>query len=188
MVKTIFLDSLLMPVVGMLLGISIRRPEKSQTGKPWFLDSWFYYRFVFGSLFGYGTAVVCYLIAPDWMWMYILDSRHVSWPLMVYVSVMYHVLLFAGLLIAETMLAYRRLVWGGIWLLLAGTTLICVVWFSRLWFVGTVSEFYRGLAVPLIQKSPFHVHAIGIIMIIVIFLGICVFTGMYRTSKQAFGR
>ena len=174
-----------MPALGMLLGIGMRGPDASQTAKPCFYDRWFYYRFIFGSVFGYGTGVACYLFAPDWMWMYTLDSREVSWPLLVYVSVMYHVLLVAGLLISETMLAYRRLVWGGVCLLLAGATLICVFWFQRLWFIGSLMDFHHGLAEPMIRLKPFSMHPVGMVMVIVVVVGAAILTGiLYKANKQ----
>lgn len=178
-----------MPALGILLGIGIRKPEASQTGKPWFYDRWFYYRFIFGSVLGYGTGVVCYLVAPDWMWMYILDSQYVSWPLLVYVSVMYHVLLFAGLLTSETMLTNRRVVWRGVWLLLTGATLIGVVWFQRLWFVGTITDFYHGQAEPMIRIKPFGLHAVGIVMVFVALVGAVMLASIYyKANKQVPGK
>lgn len=175
-----------MPALGLLLGIGMRGPDALQNEKTWFYDRWFYYRFIFGSLFGYGTGVVCYLFAPDWMWMYTLDSQQVSLPLLVYISVMYHVLLFAGLLASETMLANRRLIWLGTGLLLAGAVLIYVVWFQRLWFIGTTADFHHGLAEPMIRIKPFGMHAVGMVMAIVAAVGAAIIAGiLYKANQPA---
>lgn len=181
---------MLMPALGMVLSLVWRAPDPVQPAKPWFREPWFYYCLLFGSAFGYGTAVACYLIAPDWMWMYILDSRYASWPLLVYISVMYHALLFAGLLTAETLRADRRMVWRGVYLLLAGTMLICAAWFSRLWHVGTASDFYQGQAGPLIQMTPFRLHPVVIAMAVAVLVGAVVFIClcMCKANKKSSGK
>jgi len=129
-----------------------------------FKDELFYVALLFGSLFGYGTGVVCYRMAPDWMWMYWMDSRLVATPVLLYLSVAYHLSLFAGIMIARELLSCRSGLFTVLGASLAGATLICIVFFNRISHIGSVAQFQRDMACPMLTCNPFAMHPILIAM------------------------
>ena len=129
-----------------------------------FKDELFYVGLLFGSFFGYGTGVVCYRMAPDWMWMYWMNSRLVTTPVLLYLSAAYHLSLFAGIMTARELLSYRSGLFAALGVSLSGAILICIVFFNRLSHIGSVEQFQQGMACPMLTCNPFAVHPIVIAM------------------------
>jgi len=144
----------------MIFADRFRHPRRGHL----FKDELFYVGLLFGSLFGYGTGVVCYRMAPDWMWMYWMDARLVTTPVLLYLSAAYHLSLFAGIMAARELLPYRSGLFTALGVSLAGATLICIVFFNRIIRIGSVEQFQQGMASPMLTFNPFTMHPIVIAM------------------------
>ena len=129
-----------------------------------FKDELFYVALLFGSLFGYGTGIVCYRMAPDWMWMYWMDSRLVATPVLLYLSAAYHLSLFAGIMTARELLSYRSGLFAALGVSLSGAILICIVFFNRIWHIGSTAQFQQDMARPMLTCNPLAVHPVVIAM------------------------
>ena len=129
-----------------------------------FKDRVFYIGLLFGSLFGYGTGIVCYWMAPDWMWMYWMDSRLVAMPVLLYLSAAYHLSLLAGIMTARELLPYRSGLFAALGVSLSGAILICIVFFNRIWHIGSIAQFQQGVARPMLNWNPVAVHPVIITM------------------------
>lgn len=144
----------------MLFADRFRHPRRDNL----FKDELFYVGLSFGSFFGYGTGVVCYQMAPDWMWMYWMDSRLVATPVWLYLAAAYHLSLFAGIMTARELLPHRSGLFAVLGVSLSGAILICIVFFDRLWHIGSMAQFQQGMARPMLNWNPVAVHPIVIAM------------------------
>ncbi|MFH1969721.1 MAG: hypothetical protein ABIJ53_05320 [Verrucomicrobiota bacterium] len=144
----------------MLFADRFRHPKRGHV----FKDELFYVGLLFGSLFGYGTGVVCYQMAPDWMWMYWMDSRLVATPVLLYLATAYHLSLFAGIMTARELLPHRSGLFAVLGVSLSGAILICIVFFNRIWHIGSTAQFQQGMACPMLTCNPFAVHPVVIAM------------------------
>lgn len=144
----------------MLFADRFRHPRRGHL----FKDELFYVGLLFGSLFGYGTGVVCYRMAPDWMWMYWMDARLVTTPVLLYLAAAYHLSLFAGIMTARELLPYRPGLFAVLGVSLSGAMVICIVFFNRLWHIGSLAQFQQDLARPMLNWDPVAVHPVVIAM------------------------
>jgi len=148
-----------------------------------FQDEIFYCILLYGSLFGYGTGVICYWLAPDWMWMYSMDARAVSVPILVYISLTYHLSWFAGIMTGRELLPCRH---GLRWTLAIAWCLpivICGVFFNRIWHIGSLDQFQQGRASPMLSWHPAAVHPVVIVMGLVAVSAVVVLLLMIRYFK-----
>lgn len=170
-------------VTGMTLAMIFRRPL-TETNRHVFRNGWFYACLAYGTVFGYGTAALCYILAPDWMWMYWMDARNVSAVVLADMSLVYILSLYAGLLSAVVMAKESRMLWttfgGGC----VGIVLIGIVWFPRVLYVGTRAEFEAGTAPPIIGLSPLHIHPLIPSMGIGVAIAMVVLWGMWRAARH----
>lgn len=100
------------------------------------------------------VALISYVIAPDWMWMYFLDSAEVSWtvpPILVAYLAAYAMSFAAAV-------ALRDLGPQLLWLAIAGAALMEVVVVSITWdryhMIGTRQEWLAGTAHELLTVGP----------------------------------
>lgn len=106
---------------------------------------------VYNVVVGMGIAVAAYMINPDWMWMYWVDTSRLSPWFTIYVFLMYPAMFTLGFLLADQ--AEKIKTRGSIsllYVLIAFVVLFVLLTFSRLWNVGTSAQWDAGACVPLI--------------------------------------
>jgi len=140
---TIPADHLFMVVVGLLFSWSCAvQIEKSRSI---FLNRYFLGALAFQTFFCMPLAVYCYVVFPDWCWMYWVDSRTIPHALVIAAFADYYVWMAAGF--ALGLWAERRKKGLG-WKVLRTTILVllifCALTYHRLFFVGSLEEFHAG--------------------------------------------
>ncbi|MGH2740161.1 MAG: hypothetical protein ACRDH6_06740 [Actinomycetota bacterium] len=161
MVETVFFDWALSFGVGLLFGI-FGRPEFDRA-RSRLTTRAFALGFAFETVAVLPIALSVYVLAPDWMWMYWVDSARLSVGVEVFAFAMYYVSFVAGFLLAPELERLRaRLAWivwgmGSIGLLTA-----VVLTKDRLLALGTVSEFEAGTTASF-TGSPFWVTLAGLV-------------------------
>lgn len=149
---TIPADHLFMVVVGLLFSWSCAvQIERSRSV---FLNRYFLGALAFQTLFCMPLAVYCYVVFPDWCWMYWIDSRTVPAALVIAAFADYYVWMTAGF--ALGFYAERRETGLG-WKVLRTAFLVllafCALTYRRLFFVGSLAEFSSG-AIPSLLGRP----------------------------------
>lgn len=121
--------------------------------------------FAYLVIFAIGVALVCYIIEPDWMWMYFLDYRKIPTAVVVYAFCFYPLLFCLGYLAAPELEKIRpRLanrVYQGINVVIV---VVIIAFIHRLWHVGTFEQYAAGPsneAPDLITLKPFRMLAVG---------------------------
>ena len=133
------------------------------------------------------TAILSYFVAPDWMWMYLVDPAKLSWtvPLMVPAYLFVYAVSFAA---AVALRAARPVL---VWVAAAAAALmevaiVAITW-ERYHLVGTTVEWNRGLADELFDTSPSgDAQTIGLMgPVVIVTIAVCLFV-TYRGSRRAF--
>ncbi len=105
---------------------------------------------------GIFTAIVywSYLLAPDWMFNYVVRASQVPFPIVALILLLYFAMYAAGYWLKFKMQARGRVALAGLVLLLvAGSVILPVAFGERYTKVGTAEEFFGGTAVPLPQSA-----------------------------------
>lgn len=100
------------------------------------------------------VALVSYLVAPDWMWMYFLDPAGVSWavPLILLAYLGVYVIAFASAVALSSV--GRKLVWAGVAAsLLVELALVAITW-DRYHLIGTREQWLKDAAHELLTATP----------------------------------
>lgn len=100
------------------------------------------------------TAIVSYLIEPDWMWMYFLDPKSVAWsvPFLAIGYVLTFALAFAGAIALRDI--GGRAVWTAAALALAAEVVVVAITWDRYHRVGSRAEWAGDSAHELFSLSP----------------------------------
>lgn len=161
MVATVFFDWALSLGAGLLFGI-FGRPE-FDAARSKLATRAFALGLAFETIAVLPIALAVYVLAPDWMWMYWVDSARLSLGVEVLAFAMYYVSFFAGFLLAPELERLReRLAWG-VWGLASVLLLAAVVVTKdRLLALGTVSEFEVG-ATASFAGAPLWVTLAGLL-------------------------
>ena len=144
MVATFIIDWPVMALIGLVFGALAR--ESRPAGRT------FYAGAIVAASFG-GVALVSYVVAPDWMWMYFLDPDEVAWAVP-FVLAGYLFTFVLGFAAARGLRELPRAIWG----LAAGAGVLEIVSLALTWDryrnVGTAAEWTSGDAAPLFTSSP----------------------------------
>lgn len=119
--------------------------------RPLITGPYYLWGMAYNVVVGMGIAVAAYLMNPDWMWMYWVDTSRLSPGFTVYVFLMYPAMYTLGFLLADQAEKIKKrgshILLGG---LVAAVLAFILLTFSRLWNVGTISQWDAGACVPLI--------------------------------------
>ncbi len=129
-------------------------------------------------------VVASYAMAPDWMWMYYIDSRQVSWLFLVYVLIsLYGLPLIAGLFLGQELYARRKIYWLAAILacLLVEGLLLALLW-DRYNFISDYLGFLQRKGQPLVGST--HPLALLLNMGGVILLVVAVY--LWRRLKKLY--
>ncbi len=127
----------------------------------------------YNLIVGMGIAIAAYLLNPDWMWMYWVDTTRLSPPITVYVFLLYPAMFTLGFLGADQARKLGdRVSLSLLAALIAFVVLFVLLTFGRVWCVGTISQWEAGTCVPLIGSgfafTPLaSVLAVGLILAII---------------------
>ena len=108
------------------------------------------------------VALICYIIEPDWMWMYFVDYRKVPLAVVVYTFCFYPALFCFGYLMVPELDKLRPglalQVYYGV---NVAIVVFCLAFIHRLWHVGTIDEYAIGEAPGLISLKPLRMLTVG---------------------------
>lgn len=175
MVATFIIDWPVLGLLGFVFGASAS-PDR------WWKSRAFVAGLVSAVVFT-ATALVSYVVAPAWMWMYLLDHRSLTWtvPFIALGYLFVYVVSFAG---AVSLRAARPVLpWiAAAVALLMEIALIVVTW-DRYHLVGTRLEWSSGVAHELYDLSPTGVaKTVGYMgPLILVTIAVCLFFA-YRGS------
>ena len=99
----------------------------------------------FNTLCCMPIAVYCYVVFPDWCWMYWLDASEVPGPVVIAAFALYYVSFTAGFVVAVLVERKRKGLGARVLLYAALVSVVfALATFRRLFFVGSVEEFQEG--------------------------------------------
>lgn len=146
MIETFIIDWPVLMIIGLVFGLFA--PEED-----WWRSRAFVGGFVAASAFTL-VALISYGIAPDWMWMYFLESSEVSWivPFIPLAYLFVYALSFAG---AVSLVRTRKtFLWTALAMsVLMEAAVVAVTW-DRYHLVGTTAQWTAGNAHELFSVSP----------------------------------
>jgi len=175
---TIPADYLFMLVLGLLFSwTTSTQIEKSRS---LFWNRYFLGALVFQTFFCMPLAIYCYVVFPDWCWMYWVDSRSVPFPMVIAAFAGYYVWMGVGFTLgyraeSRTRGMGGKLLGGAILLLM----IFCVLTWKRLFFVGSLKAFLTG-NIPSLFARPV------LLGLLVLGFGIALFVLVHLLSR--FGR
>ena len=150
MITTIPADLIILFIVGMIFSLGTLRNINST--RTVLANKYFLAALLYNTLFCLPIGVYCYVVFPDWCWMYWLDSRDAALGLVITAFVGYYISFtcgFAGAILFERR---RRLLGVRVLLAAAAVLLIfAVINYKRLFFVGSLEQFQAG-ALPVIFR------------------------------------
>ena len=183
---TVQLDVFLTFMLGLLF--SLVSPQ-ADLQKPLLKRHSFQLSFLYLLVVGVGVAVGAYVINPDWMWMYWVDSKVIPVShLIVLFGFIYPGSFILGYLLAPHL---KSAGWGWrVLAIVAGYEVILILFTlsSRLLQVGSFEQFIHGQTVPLFSFSPlsftplFYELLVG--LGIAVFGGIGLLMHLLKLSKQ----
>ena len=178
MIATFIIDWPVLGLLGFVFGAFA-------TGDAWWRSRAFRAGLAGATVFT-GTAIVSYFVAPDWMWMYLIDPDPLSWtvPLMVPAYLFVYVVSFAAAVALHA--ARPILVWlaAGVAALME-VAIVAITW-DRYHLVGTATEWHRGLAHELFDVTPTgDAQTVGYMgPLVVVTIAVCLIV-TYRGSRRA---
>lgn len=123
--------------LGLGMAFALARGDREKN-KPVLKSTYFLVGLAFHFVVAFGVALLCYILQPDWMWMYFTSHEAVPVAIVVYVFSGYFLMYALGFLLLK---AIRQLSGSAAWVaFLCDLTLIAVfisLTFHRLWYVGT---------------------------------------------------
>jgi len=180
-IKTFLIDAPVMVILGMLY-----TPLERELEKPFYRTKTFLAGCRLAGLF-LALVLVSYVLYPDWMWMYFISTKDLSFDrqtsLLIGVFWMLYVIPFlAGYFWGLAFRAKNKMAWwAGILLNLALEGLLIFTFWARYRSIGTREEFFRGAAL-----SVTDFHGFGVLLngggILLVILGIWQWVRLRRIS------
>lgn len=178
MSKTFIVD---WPVV-IALGVAFGAFAREYT---WWKARAFYAGLLTTAVFA-AVAVVSYVVAPHWMWMYFVSPAHVAWivPLVPLAYLGVFVLSFAAAVALQQL--GRRALWGAFAAACLAEVVLVVATWDRYRAVGTAEQWAQGTAYDLLTVTPSGpARTIGMLgPVFVVVLGVS-FYSVYRKHREA---
>ena len=178
MVATFIIDWPVLGLLGFVFGASA-------TAERWWKSRAFVVGFLSALVFT-GTALVSYVVAPAWMWMYLLDHRSLTWtvPFIALGYLFVYVMSFAAAVSLRAARPVLPWIAAGVALLME-VALLVITW-DRYHLVGTRLEWSSGVAHELFDLSPTGVaKTVGYMgPLVIVTIAICLFV-VFRGSRRA---
>ena len=167
-VMTVPIDAVLTTTLGTAFYTAAKK--HIQSDQPLLTTPYYLWGMTYNIVVGMGIAIVAYLLNPDWMWMYWVDTSRLSFGFTAYVFLMYPTMFTMGFLMADQVEKIKKR--GSFLLLVALNTvlfLFILLTLGRLWKVGTISQWDAGTTVPLLGPG-FSVTPLAVALAIGFFL------------------
>lgn len=145
MITTIPADYIMTFIIGSLFSVSTF--ENIIRGKKLFLNRYFLTLIIFLTIFCMPIAILCYLLYPDWCWMYWVDSKNLPFSVVFIAFLLYY--FFASLGYYLGFVVEKRNRGNGLRLVslsLLIFLIFCCVNFRNLFFIGDIGGFKKGSA------------------------------------------
>ncbi|MBU1671558.1 MAG: hypothetical protein KKF41_00255 [Actinobacteria bacterium] len=156
MVETLPLDMLLS--LGLGMAFALAQGDREQN-KPVLKSTYFLVGLAFHFVVAFGVALLCYILEPDWMWMYFTAHEYVPTAVVAFVFAGYFLMYALGFLLVK---AVRELSGTAAWAVFGCDLALIAVFIGttwhRLWYVGTFGMYY-GHPVP--YGDPSRLQAIS---------------------------
>jgi len=163
-IETFPLDMLLSLGIGMAVCLSRPRDFESESK---FEDLFFLAGLAFHLVFAFGIELLCYLIEPDWMLMYLTDGRLFPAPFAAFLFSLYFAMFTLGYFAGCEIERYgKKVLWVSFSCLIALIAVFIFLTFHRLWYVGSFDEYTLGLAKPITETSLFYILIVSIPVVI----------------------
>jgi len=163
-IETVFLDWALALGAGLLFGLAGRGEVASSSSLV--RTRAFRWGLVYLHLGVLAISITLYAIAPAWMWMYWVDPSHLPIVVVVLAFVLYEVCYLAGFALAAELERWRRnATWGLAIAMFLAINAAEIATRTRLFHVGTYSEFAAGRAPLGIRFSPLHLDPVMAIVL-----------------------
>lgn len=159
MIKTFIIDAPVCLLIGLIYAYTVKDQTKSVFKTKGFASA-IIVTTIFVLLAYYST-----LIAPDWMWMYYLDSRNIPGWMILYAFLLYYVPVIAGFLLKFELDKINKKL-SFVALIIAGLSEL-IVWAltaKRYFTVATFEEFHKGHGVPLLKTMAFSPDSLALIL------------------------
>ncbi|MHA1438415.1 MAG: DUF362 domain-containing protein [Promethearchaeota archaeon] len=176
---TIFADYCFMFQIGLLF--SIMTYDQLNRSKSIFQNKYFIIAVIYITLFCIPLSILCYIIYPDWCWMYWIDSSSIPIWAPVLAFFLYYIFFIIGFWIGFLAEKKRR----GRALTILFISLIYLIIFNnitydRLFYVGTIEQYNSG-NIPKISSLPIWFF---IIFFTILFDIIALMIILYKLGKE----
>lgn len=160
MIQTLPLDMLLSLGLGMAFSLAQGDREKN---KGVLRSTYFLVGLAVHFVLAFGVALICYILFPDWMFMYFTDHSIVPVAIVVYIFVGYFAMYILGFLIVRVMRQVRKeLAWGTFFAVLAFTFVFIGLTFHRLWYADDFMTYMMGNPQAITSTALLPILAIAI--------------------------
>lgn len=153
-------------------------PQVHQSGTI-FKNKYFATCLIFQTLFCMPLSIYCYIVYPDWCWMYWLDSKTIPFYFVILAFSFYYVFSISGFSLGFFLGEKEpsnsiRLLRASFFLLL----IFIIFTFRRLFYIGTVSEFQNNALIPLMNiTSLFLIVSGGILIALFVLITVLYYFG-----------
>ena len=146
--------------IGLLFSLAAHKGVRG--GESVFHTRHFRLAFAYLVVVGMSVAVICYLIEPDWMWMYWVDYRKLSLAVVACAFCFYPVMFCLGYLMVPELEKLRPgLAWQVYYGVNVAAMVVILVLIHRLWHVGTIEQYANGQAPGLVSLQPLRILTVG---------------------------
>ena len=175
-IETFIIDWPVLALIGLAFGGFAPRDA-------WWRSHAFYAGFATAAVFTL-VAMLSYLVAPDWMWMYFLDPDEVAWSLPL-IPVGYLFVYVVGFAAAIPLRAgSHRMWWGALAATLAMEVVVLGITWDRYHEIGTTREWLNGAAHELLTPTPTGpARTIGLMSPVIIIVAIAAFLYVRRQQR-----
>lgn len=175
-IETFIIDWPVLALIGLAFGGFATRDA-------WWRSRAFYVGFATAAVFTL-VAMLSYLVAPDWMWMYFLDPDEVAWSLPL-IPVGYLFVYVVGFAAAIPLRAgSRRMWWGALAATLAMEVVVLGITWDRYHEIGTTREWLNNAAHELFTATPTGpARTIGLMSPVIIIVAIGAFLYVRRQQR-----
>jgi len=129
---------------------AMAQDEKGKEKASVFVNTYFRAGLVFHFVAGFGIALICYVLYPDWMLMYYADNKKVPPAMIGYIFSGYFAMYTLGFLLVPHLRERRERLPRDVFMsLMALIFAFIFVSFHRLWRVGEYDGYHRGDTRPI---------------------------------------
>ena len=175
-IETFIIDWPVLALIGLAFGGFVPRDA-------WWRSSAFYAGFATAVVFTL-VAMLSYLVAPDWMWMYFLDPDEVAWSLPL-IPVGYLFVYVVGFAAAIPLRAGSRRMWrGALAATLAMEVVVLGITWDRYHEIGTTREWLNDAAHELFTPTPTGpARTIGLMSPVIVVVAMAAFLYVRRQQR-----